>query len=194
MQEQLLNLQDELNKTIVFITHDLSEALRLGTRIAILNDGKLVQIGTPADILLNPVDDYVREFVQDVNRADVITAKRVMQTPQCVLHQQNSSEALTQIKAQMQAQGLTRAWLQTAEGVSVVTKEQLLQASRNHNKAIIDIADIALPLKTLPVNATLEQLIPLAIGNAHPIPLLNDHGDFVGVVEPEQIINILNHK
>ncbi len=186
MQEQLLNLQAELNKTIVFITHDLSEALRLGTRIAILNDGKLVQIGTPADILLNPVDDYVREFVQDVNRTEVVTAKSVMRAPQFVLHHQNSREAL----AQMEAQGLTRAWLKTNEGVSLVTKEQLSQAVSNSSKSPVDIA---LTVKTLPVNSTLEQLIPLAIGNKHPIPLLNDSGDFVGVVDLEQIIDILNY-
>ena len=67
MQDQLLQLQAKLNKTIVFITHDLDEALRLGNRIAIL-DGELVQEGTPEDILLNPANDYVQSFLQDVNR------------------------------------------------------------------------------------------------------------------------------
>ena len=67
MQKQLLDLQAELKKTIVFITHDLDESLRLGDHIGILNAGKLVQVGTPVDIIMNPADDYVEAFVKDVN-------------------------------------------------------------------------------------------------------------------------------
>ena len=75
MQKQLLDLQAQLKKTIVFITHDLDESLRLGDHIGILNAGKLVQVGTPVEIVMNPADDYVEAFVKDVNRAKVIKAK-----------------------------------------------------------------------------------------------------------------------
>ncbi len=78
MQKQLMELQSELKKTIVFITHDLDESLRLGDHIGILNAGKLVQVGTPVDIVMNPADDYVEAFVKDVNRAKVIKAKVIM--------------------------------------------------------------------------------------------------------------------
>jgi len=78
MQKQLLDLQAELKKTIVFITHDLDESLRLGDHIGILNAGKLVQVGTPVDIVMNPADEYVEAFVKDVNRAKVIKAKVIM--------------------------------------------------------------------------------------------------------------------
>ena len=78
MQKQLLDLQSELKKTIVFITHDLDESLRLGDHIGILNAGKLVQVGTPVDIIMNPADDYVEAFVKDVNRAKVLKAKVIM--------------------------------------------------------------------------------------------------------------------
>ena len=78
MQKQLLDLQAQLKKTIVFITHDLDESLRLGDHIGILNAGKLVQVGTPVDIIMNPADDYVEAFVKDVNRAKVIKAKIIM--------------------------------------------------------------------------------------------------------------------
>ena len=78
MQKQLIDLQSELKKTIVFITHDLDESLRLGDHIGILNAGKLVQVGTPVDIVMNPADDYVEAFVKDVNRAKVIKAKVIM--------------------------------------------------------------------------------------------------------------------
>ena len=80
MQKQLIDLHSELKKTIVFITHDLDESLRLGDHIGILNAGKLVQVGTPVDIIMNPADDYVEAFVKDVNRAKVLKAKTIMTT------------------------------------------------------------------------------------------------------------------
>ncbi len=81
MQEQLLELQRTLKKTIVFITHDLNEAMFLGDRIAVMRDGRIVQIGTPEDILTDPANDYVEQFVQDVDRARVLTAANVMERP-----------------------------------------------------------------------------------------------------------------
>ncbi|MGW4197458.1 quaternary amine ABC transporter ATP-binding protein [Streptomyces sp. NPDC005004] len=80
MQDQLLELQKTLCKTIVFITHDLNEAMRLGDRIAVMRDGRVVQTGTAEDILLRPADDYVASFTQDVDRARVLTAGTVMDT------------------------------------------------------------------------------------------------------------------
>ena len=78
MQTQLVDLQSKLKKTIVFITHDLDESLKLGDHIGILNGGRLVQVGRPEDIILNPADDYVKAFVKDVNRSKVLRAKTVM--------------------------------------------------------------------------------------------------------------------
>jgi glycine betaine/proline transport system ATP-binding protein len=78
MQQQLIELQSKLKKTIVFITHDLDESLRLGDHIGILNGGRLVQAGTPEEIIMSPADDYVKAFVKDVNRAKVLRAKTVM--------------------------------------------------------------------------------------------------------------------
>ena len=78
MQNQLIELQSKLKKTIVFITHDLDESLKLGDHIGILNGGRLVQIGRPEDIIMNPADDYVKAFVKDVNRSKVLRAKTVM--------------------------------------------------------------------------------------------------------------------
>ena len=74
MQDELLELQDKVQKTIIFVTHDLHEALKLGDRIAIMRDGKVVQIGAPEDVITSPADDYVREFVQDASPAKVLTA------------------------------------------------------------------------------------------------------------------------
>ncbi len=85
MQEQLIELQQELGKTIVFITHDLNEAMLLGDRIAVMRDGRIVQIGTPEEILTDPANDYVAQFVQDVDRARVLTAAAVMEPPRSVV-------------------------------------------------------------------------------------------------------------
>lgn len=81
MQDQLLELQKDLGKTIVFITHDLSEAMRLGSRIAMMRDGKIVQVGTTEEILNDPANDYVAQFIQDVDRTRVLTAGDVKNHP-----------------------------------------------------------------------------------------------------------------
>ncbi len=82
MQDELLNLQNKLGKTILFITHDLDEALKLGDRIAIMKDGRIVQVGTSEDILENPANEYVSNFVKDVDRSKVLEASHVMRKPE----------------------------------------------------------------------------------------------------------------
>ncbi|MEU3004256.1 glycine betaine/L-proline ABC transporter ATP-binding protein [Streptomyces sp. NPDC007020] len=85
MQDQLLELQKRLKKTIVFITHDLNEAMRLGDRIAVMRDGRIVQLGSAEDILVTPANDYVASFTQDVDRSRVLTAGAIMAEPQTVM-------------------------------------------------------------------------------------------------------------
>ena len=85
MQDQLVDLQQRLDKTIVFITHDLNEAMRLGDRVAMMRDGRIEQIGTAEQILNDPKNDYVAQFVQDVDRAKVLTAGAVMEPPAVVI-------------------------------------------------------------------------------------------------------------
>ncbi|GAA0447909.1 MAG: quaternary amine ABC transporter ATP-binding protein [Bacillota bacterium] len=84
MQDELLDLQTTMQKTILFITHDLDEALRIGDRIALMKDGSIVQIGTPEEILVNPENDYVEKFVEDVDRSKVLTAQHIMKRPETV--------------------------------------------------------------------------------------------------------------
>jgi glycine betaine/proline transport system ATP-binding protein len=79
MQDEFLRLQRMLNKTIVFITHDIIEAFRLADRIAIMREGEVIQIGRPVDIVLNPVDDYVAEFTEDVPLLRVLTVREIME-------------------------------------------------------------------------------------------------------------------
>ena len=95
MQDQLAELQSKLHKTIVFITHDLDESLKLGDHIGILNGGRLVQVGKPEEIIMNPADDYVAAFVKDVNRAKVLRAKTIMlSAEQNPLNGKKSAETL----------------------------------------------------------------------------------------------------
>lgn len=84
MQDELIDLQEKMKKTILFITHDLDEALKLGDRIALMKDGVIVQIGTPEEILTNPADDYVEKFVEDVDVSRVLTAQNVMIRPETI--------------------------------------------------------------------------------------------------------------
>jgi glycine betaine/proline transport system ATP-binding protein len=86
MQQQLLELQNDLDKTIIFITHDLNEAMFIGDRIAVMRDGRIVQVGTPEEILMDPANDYVEQFVQDVDRARVLTAATVMEPARSTVH------------------------------------------------------------------------------------------------------------
>ncbi|WZL73297.1 glycine betaine/L-proline ABC transporter ATP-binding protein [Clostridiaceae bacterium 35-E11] len=81
MQNELLELQSEMNKTIIFITHDLDEAMKLGDRIALMKDGKVVQIGTSQEILMNPADSYVERFIENVDKKKVFTASQIMRNP-----------------------------------------------------------------------------------------------------------------
>jgi glycine betaine/proline transport system ATP-binding protein len=105
MQELLLELQSDLGKTIVFITHDLNEAMRLGDRIAMLRDGRVMQIGTAEEILMDPANDYVAEFVADVDRSRVLTASSVMEKPTSVVEATGGPRAAVKVMREAQASG-----------------------------------------------------------------------------------------
>ncbi len=118
MQSVLLDLQQEISKTIVFITHDLEEALRLGDRIAILRDGELIQQGTPSEIVLRPADDYIRQFTRDVNRGRVIRCKTLM-TPEALdkaLPEVESELIIEEALRVMNAQGTDAAHVVSRKG------------------------------------------------------------------------------
>jgi glycine betaine/proline transport system ATP-binding protein len=113
MQDEFLRLQKKLHKTIVFITHDFLEALRLGDRIAIMKDGKVVQIGTPAELVLSPADEYVMEFTQDVPRVRVITAGEIVITDVAV------DDKLPRVDARSNLEQIMPMFSSSAEGLSV---------------------------------------------------------------------------
>ena len=130
MQDQLIELQEKLHKTIIFITHDLDEALRIGDRIAILKDGEMVQQGEPEEILLNPATDYVEAFVRDVNRARALTVETVMKDPAYRITADTIEEALKQMKGFKEDYG----YYINDEGYQGVVTEEALQEAYDEDK------------------------------------------------------------
>ncbi|SMY16441.1 quaternary amine ABC transporter ATP-binding protein [Photobacterium aquimaris] len=176
MQDQLISLQEKLHKTIIFITHDLDEALRLGDRIAILRDGKLIQQGKPVDILLNPADDYVEAFVKDVNRARALTVATVMK-PQGV---RISAETIGEAVAEMRNAKDDYGYFIDDDGYQGVITQQTLE---DINEADYDKAIDQSMLETVPAittDALLETVIPETLDSDHPLPVINEAGDVTG--------------
>jgi len=174
MQDQLLALQKNLHKTIVFITHDLDEALRLGDRIAILKDGELVQIGAPAEILLRPADDYVAAFVRDVNRSRALTVEAVMKPPACRLTAATIGAALEQMR------GHAFGHCVTEHGFQGLIARSALEAAAAENAAT---GIGAVPLEKVPAvspTALLEDVLPEALDAPCPLPVVDAQGDLCG--------------
>ena len=177
MQDQLIELQDKLHKTIVFITHDLDEALRIGDKIAILRDGVLVQQGEPVDILLNPVDDYVEAFVKDVNRARALTVETVMQPQICRISSETIGEAVLQMRKSKQDYGYV---VNEEDGYrGLITQETLESVEKGDYSNSID-SSLLEDVPSVQSDALLESVIPDMIDNAHPLPVLNAEGEVEG--------------
>ncbi|SUB90784.1 quaternary amine ABC transporter ATP-binding protein [Photobacterium damselae] len=190
MQDQLIELQEKLHKTIVFITHDLDEALRLGDRIAILRDGVLVQQGKPVDILLNPADDYVEAFVKDVNRARALTVETVMK-PQIVrISAQTIGDAVNQMRQVKEDYG----YYVTDEGYQgVITQESLDEISESqYHQAIPDSLVESVPAVT--PDALLESVIPETLDSDHPLPVIDELGEVKGRLSRSTLAEILSEQ
>jgi len=189
MQDQLIELQEKLHKTIVFITHDLDEALRLGDRIAILRDGILVQQGEPVDILLNPVDDYVESFVKDVNRARALTVETVMQPQMCRISSETIGEAVQQMRKSKQDYGYV---VDEEEGYrGVITQETLENIEKGDYGNEID-DEMLEDVPSVQSDALLETVIPEMIENTHPLPVLNAEGEVEGHLCRSSLAEVLS--
>jgi glycine betaine/proline transport system ATP-binding protein len=186
MQDQLIELQEKLNKTIVFITHDLDEALKLGDKIAILKDGRLSQVGNPKDILLNPADDYVAAFVRDVNRARVLTVDVVMRPPRLRLTTENIDAALREMRGSVADYGYV---FDGEKFRGIVTEENLMSAAKaNGGGSVYDMANIT---DTVTADSVLEEALPTILQSDHPVAVVDDDGEFRGVISKQQLIRVL---
>jgi glycine betaine/proline transport system ATP-binding protein len=188
MQDQLITLQEKLHKTIVFITHDLDEALRLGDRIAILRDGVLVQQGTPVDILLHPADDYVEAFVKDVNRARALTVETVMQPQICRISSETIGEAVIQMRKSKHDYG----YVINDDGYQgVITQDTLENVDKNEYDNEID-ASLLEDVPAVQSDALLESVIPDMLDNDLPLPVLNEEGKVEGSLCRATLVEILS--
>ncbi|MGR5557096.1 quaternary amine ABC transporter ATP-binding protein [Vibrio fortis] len=186
MQDQLIELQEKLHKTIIFITHDLDEALRLGDRIAILKDGELVQQGTPHEILLHPADDYVEAFVKDVNRARALTVETVMQPPLYRI----TSETIEGALAQMKMLKHDYAYHVTDDGYQgLVTKESLQDAVED--KAVSDFSDdIYEEVPAVNPDAVIEEILQDTMSCEYSLPVVDEEGNLKGELERSAVADI----
>lgn len=179
MQEQLLELQSTLGKTIVFITHDLNEAMFLGDRIAVMRDGRIVQTGTPEEILTDPANDYVASFVQDVDRARVLTAASVMEP----------ARALVTVAGGPRAAMRTMRDLQTSAAFVVGQGRRLLGAVRDRD-VMRQVRDgqgdlteaIDEDIATVSRDEVLSELVEPAVGSALPLAVVDDQRRLLGVI------------
>ena len=186
MQDQLIELQEKLHKTIIFITHDLDEALRLGDRIAILKDGELVQQGAPDEILLQPADDYVEAFVKDVNRARALTVETVMQPPAYRITATTIAEALNEMKRVKQ----DYAYHVTEDGYQgVVTKEGLLDAAKGDCSQQLD-EEIYEEVPIISPHSVIEEVLPETMSCDYSLPVVDDDGNLQGELERSAVAEI----
>ncbi len=190
MQDQLIELQEKLHKTIVFITHDLDEALRLGDRIAILKDGELVQQGTPVDILLNPANGYVEAFVKDVNRARALTVETVMQRPAMRVTAEIIGEALQQMRKSKQDYG----YHITDNGFQgIITEKELENAASTAANAIIQPEHYEDVPTVLPEDV-IEDILTESISSDYSLPVVDKHGNLKGSLEKGKVADIFSER
>ena len=186
MQDELLALQNKMKKTIVFITHDLDEAIKLGDRIAIMKDGEVVQIGTPEEILTNPANNYVTKFTENVDRSRVVTAGSIMikkpvtiradrEGPEAVIRKMREKNlfVLPVIDSNHQLLGEIRL-----KDVMKLRKE-----GKKDLKSII-ICNIPSVLEC----ATVEDMLPLLPQIRQVIPVVSENNQLLGVVSPSSVI------
>ena len=179
MQDELLTLQSELHKTIVFITHDLNEALKIGDRIAIMRDGEIVQLGTPEEIVTLPSDEYVTEFVRDVSRGKVIQAKAIMREPRVVVYERQGPRAAL---LAMDNHGLDAAFLISREfklrGILTEERARHMASEQRRNLEGVEIA----PALTTSPETYIEELVPIAAQSPHPIAVVAENGSLLGEI------------
>ena len=181
MQDEMMEIQEALGKTILFITHDLNEALRIGDRVCIMKDGAVVQIGTPEEILTEPATGYVAEFVQDVDQGRVIQAQEVMFDPAVISSSMSLQDAILQVgdKAGLfvvDAEGKPTACLTLSDGLraSGMGSTDLSAALRSD-------------FNTCQRETTLNDVYDIA-GRGLPIAVLDDGGVLVGNLDPRSIM------
>ena len=181
MQDELMEIQSQLHKTILFITHDLNEALRIGNRVCILRDGRIVQIGTPEEILTEPANGYVAEFVQDVDQGRVITVEEVMQDAVTI----DSNSTLSSVLEKLGSRGGGFCCDPEGRPTGLVTKEDAGSALAQGTTELSSV--LRTDYETTTAGARLNDNYAAA-GRGIPIAVVNENGQLVGELEPREIM------
>lgn len=187
MQDELLDLQERMQKTILFITHDLDEALRIGDRIALMKDGSIVQIGTPEDILVNPANDYVEKFVEDVDRSKVLTAQHIMKRPETVNIEKHGPRVALE---RMREEGLSSIYVtdRSRNLKGYVTADNARQAIDENVKDLAQVIETNVP--TCDLDTSMNDIFDIIHNSPVPIAVVED-GKLRGIIVRGAVIGAL---
>jgi len=179
MQDELLNLQEKVKKTIVFISHDLDEALKLGDRIVLMKDGVIVQEGTAEEILTNPANDYVKKFVEDVDMSKVLTAESVMIKPADMAYYKTDGPraALHKMKTAKISSIFVR---RNKELMGMVTAMSAAEAIKRGDKTLENI--LMNDFDRVSPDTSANELFHLLADNSNPLAVVNEENKLVGIV------------
>ncbi|MBN1432633.1 MAG: glycine betaine/L-proline ABC transporter ATP-binding protein [Methanomicrobiaceae archaeon] len=188
MQDELLDLQERVNKTIIFVSHDLDEALKLGDRIALMKDGCVVQVGTAEDILTNPETKYVEKFVEDVDMAKVLSAKDVMKRPEPLVSVTSGPNNALHL---MEEYGISSVFAVSKhrkyEGLILV--DDATEAKKK-GLGLEDIIKRDIP--AVSPDTPVSEIMPLVADSAIPIPVLDDEGKIKGIIIKGSVLAALS--
>lgn len=189
MQDELLELQQRMNKTIVFITHDLDEALKIGDRIAIMKDGAIVQIGSPEQILTEPADDYVKAFVQNVDRTKIITAQTIMRKALSINIKKDGPGVAVR---KMKKAGVSTLYVldENRRYKGIITIDDATELQKKSVKSVDGI--IRDDAGTAAPDTPIKYLLPKALLNSYPVAVLDDERKLIGIVDRASIISEVN--
>lgn len=188
MQDELIKIQSKLGKTVVFVTHDLDEALKLGDRIALMKDGKIVQIGRAEDILQNPADKYVSKFVKEVDRTRILTADIFMRRPRNLLYVTQGPRTALRIMDRLDRNDMLVINRQNMF-VGRVESDDLLRAVKSGEQ---DLSNIIIETPTVEPDAPMSDVIQIMVTTDFPIPVVDETGFFLGTVTPSVAADTLN--
>lgn len=186
MQDLLLEIYDELNKTIIFITHDLDEALRLGDTIAVMKDGVVVQTGTPEEILTNAKNEYIREFVKNVDKSQILSAKDIMVKPLELVYENDGPKTA---RYKMNKNGISSIFLvgKQRKLYGLVTIEDVTKAIEEKNK---DLFSLVKETKSVNLGTQLNEIFEDISKMNHPLPVVED-GFLRGIIVKATVLSNL---
>ncbi|MEK4496664.1 quaternary amine ABC transporter ATP-binding protein [Ureibacillus sp. FSL W8-0352] len=188
MQDELLDLQQRMKKTIVFITHDLNEALRIGDRIALMKDGEIIQIGTGEEILTNPANDYVRTFTEDVDRSKVLTVENAMIRPVSINVEADGPKVALQLMREEKVSVILAVDKQR-NFKGYITANDALEASKRGERHLHGI--LRNDMQTVPPDTLIQDVLGPMSDSPTPIAVV-ENGKLLGVLIRGVVIETLS--